>query len=294
MSFAGILRLLARLPLPVLHALGAMLGGLLFRVPNRLRRNAWENVPRCFPELSPAGQSRLVRATLIETLKSMVETAALWNWSGPRLLGLVREVTGRDIYEAALARGRGVIVVMPHLGSWELAATYCSSLQPMTTLYKPPRSPQLEAMMLAGRQRFGARLVPIDGRGLRALYQALSRHETVGILPDQNPRPGAGIHVPFFGQQTYTVTLAGRLIQKSGAAVVYAYAERMPRGQGFRMHFRAPVNSFADRDLDVITTRVNADIEACVREVPAQYQWTYRRFKFTPEELAKHLGPAAQ
>lgn len=288
MSLAQLLKLLSYLPLRALHALGAWTGWLAQWAPTRSRRNVWENIPRCFPELTAEQQRRMVRATLIETAKSFLETAALWNWPGPKVLGLIREVIGSEVLDQAMARGRGVIIVMPHLGSWELAASNCSSLQPMTTLYKPPGSAALEAMMLAGRQRFGARLVPTDAKGLRALYQALARGETVGILPDQNPRPGTGIHVPFFGQQTYTMTLVGRLIQKSGAEVIYAYAERLSRGAGFRMHLRAAGGTFEGLDLKALTARVNADIEACVREVPTQYQWTYRRFKFTPAELAKH------
>lgn len=288
MLLARLLKLLSYLPLRALHALGTVVGWLAQWPPTRSRRNVWENIPRCFPDLSAQQQRRMVRATLIETAKSFLETAALWNWPGPKVLGLIREVTGREVLTRALTQGRGVIIVMPHLGSWELAASYCSSLQPMTTLYKPPASAALEAMMLAGRQRFGARLVPTDARGLRALYQALARGETVGILPDQNPRPGTGIHVPFFGQQTYTMTLVGRLIQKSGAGVVHAYAERLPRGAGFHVYLRAAGGVAEGLDLEGVTALVNADIESCVRQCPTQYQWTYRRFKFTPEELAKH------
>lgn len=288
MHLARFLKLVSPLSLKSLHALGALAGGIATVVPGRARRNAWENIPRCFPEWPEDQQRRLVRASLRETAKTIFETAGLWNWPGERVLGLIQGVTGRDVLDPALAGGRGVIVVMPHLGSWELTASYCSSLRPMTTLYKQPPSAALEAMMLAGRQRFGARLVPTGTQGLRALYQALGRQEMVGILPDQNPRPGTGIHVPFFGQQTYTITLAGRLILKSGAPVVYAFAERLPRGQGFRIHIRPPSQSMEGLDVEGVTAQLNADIEACVREVPSQYQWTYPRFKFTPEELAKH------
>lgn len=206
MALAGLLKLLSHLPLPALHALGAAAGGCAARLPVRARRVAAQNVARCFPGLPHRAQQRLAGEALRETAKAFFEAAALWSWSGPRLMGLVTEVLGREHLERAVARGTGVVVVMPHLGSWELASLYGSSLQPMTTLYKRPRSPALERLMLAGRRRLGARLVPTGSAGVRALYQALARGQAVGILPDQNPTPGAGIYVPFFGHSTYTIT----------------------------------------------------------------------------------------
>lgn len=274
------LRLLSLLPLGVLHALGSALGWCLMRLPNRERRIARDNVARCFPELSDAQRRRLVADVLAETAKTFFETAALWHWSAPRVLKLVKEVDGRGVLDRAVAEGRGVVVVMPHLGSWELASLYCSSLIPMTTLYKAPDSTALEALMLAGRQRCGAHLVATDAKGLRALHQALARKEAVGILPDQTPKPGAGIHAPFFGQPAYTMTLSGRLIQKSESEVVYVFARRLARGRGFRLCFRAAAQPFVGVDLEQATARLNADIESCVREVPAQYQWTYKRFRY--------------
>ncbi len=283
------LKMLSWFSLRVLHALGAALGWCLLRLPNRERRIARENVARCFPERGQGAQRRLVADILKETAKTFFETAGLWHWPAPRVLGLIREVDGREHLDRAVAQGRGVIVVMPHLGSWELASLYCSSQLPMTTLYKAPDSTALEALMLAGRQRCGARLVATDTKGLRALYQALARQEAVGILPDQTPKPGAGVNAPFFGQSAYTMTLAGRLILKSEAPVVYVYARRLSRGRGFRICFRPAADSFAGADLERASALLNADIESCVREVPEQYQWTYRRFRSVAVPTA-HAG----
>jgi len=293
MPVAVVLKWLSYLPLSGLHALGVFVGWFLRMAPNRARRRARENIARCFPELSTVQQQRLVNAALVETAKAFFETAALWNWEGSRVVALVKEVIGGEYLDQAVAKERGVIVVMPHLGSWELATIYCSYLQPMTTLYKPPRLVKLEQMMLAGRQRLGAVFMPTDTRGVRAVYQALGKRQVVGILPDQNPTPGAGIYAPFFGYPTYTITLVGRLLQRTDAQVVYAFAQRLSGGNGFRLHFRAPLKPFSGLGLEQMTSQLNADIEACIREVPAQYQWTYPRFKFTPEELAKHIGSIA-
>lgn len=274
-----ILKVLSWLPLRALHVLGAGSGWLLFRLPTKARRRAVDNIANCFPELSAAEQRQWVQAVLVETAKSFFETAAIWNWPGGRVLSLVTEVSGRHLVDQAAQRDKGAIIVMPHLGSWELTTIYCSSLAPMTTLYKPPRSARLESMMLAGRQGLGARFVPTDANGVRALLKGLSRRELVGILPDQYPKPGSGVHVPFFGQSAYTMTLVGRLVQKTGATVVFAFAERLPRGSGFHMHFVENPTDLTELGLEAITAAINAGIETCVKTIPTQYQWTYKRFR---------------
>ncbi len=274
-----LLKSLSFLPLRVLHALGFAAGWLVFLLPTKQRDRARDNIATCFAELSDREQRKMVKQTLIETSKSFFEAAVLWNWPGARVMGLVTGVSGLQSVRQAMDEGKGVIIVMPHLGSWELTTIYCSSLGPMTTLYKPPKSSSMEKMMLAGRQRLGATFVPTDSNGVRAVYKGLGRREIVGILPDQYPKPGSGTHVPFFGQSAYTMTLVARLVQKTGAQVVYAFAERLPSGRGFRMHFLESGRELKGLDTKEITAAVNEGIEECVRRTPSQYQWTYKRFR---------------
>jgi len=210
-----ILKLLSLFPLRLLHAMGAATGWMAYLLPTKQRHRARDNITTCFAELPEKEQREMVAQTLAETSKFFFEAAALWNWPGARVMGLVVEVSGEQWVRQAVSAGKGVIIVMPHLGSWELTTIYCSSLGPMTTLYKPPKNPSLESMILAGRQRLGARFVPTDSNGVRAIYKGLERREIVGILPDQYPKPGSGTHVPFFGQSAYTMTLVGRLVQKT-------------------------------------------------------------------------------
>ncbi|GAB4360419.1 MAG: lysophospholipid acyltransferase [Gammaproteobacteria bacterium] len=274
-----LLKLVSRLPLRAVHTLGGGAGRVLGLLPNKARRRAEENLGLCFPELAPEERERWVRGVLVETAKTFFESAAIWNWPGERTLPLVTWVTGEELIAKARQGGKGVIVILPHLGCWELAALYCSSLGPMTTLYKPPRDEELGAMALAGRQRLGARLVPTDTQGILAIRKALARGEMAGILPDQYPQAGSGVHVPFFGQPAYTMTLVARLVQKTGASLVYAFAERLPDAGGFRLHFLENPVDLTGLDVEAITAVMNQGIEACVRQIPTQYQWTYKRFR---------------
>lgn len=277
-----LLRLLVRLPLPLLHGIGALFGWLGWLLPNANRTIALRNLELCFPQLSPQARRALARRTLIETGKLLLETPLLWLSSGQRALGLVREVRGLERVEQAIAAGKGVIVVSPHLGNWELCGLYLARYH-ITSLYRPPRKQAMEALVRTARERLGATLVPTDARGVRALYQALARGGMIGILPDQDPREEAGEFAPFFSVPAKTMTLLPRLAQKSGATVIFTFAERLPRGRGFCLHFLPAPAGIGSTDAVTAVTALNQGVEQCVRLAPAQYQWIYKRFRSRPD-----------
>ena len=273
----------ARLPLPLAQGLGAALGGLLLLFPNETRRVAWRNISRCFPDWSPARRRSLLRQSLMQTGRTAAETAGLWLWPLPRVLPLLREVKGKELLAEGMARGRGVIVLSPHLGSWEMTGLYLAAQWGITCMYRPPKLVAMNELMLHGRERGGARLVPTDAGGVRALLRALRQGEMVGILPDQDPDRDSGVFASFFGHPANTMVLLPKLARKSGATVLFAFAERLPRGRGFRLHIRPAPAGIDDADLGIAATSLNQGIEACVRQLPAQYQWGYKRFKGQPE-----------
>jgi KDO2-lipid IV(A) lauroyltransferase len=278
----GALHLFARLPLSASHRIGTAMGWLLAAVPNNLKRVTAINLSLCFPDLSAQERRRLLEQSLIETGKTFAETGALWLWDKERVLGLVLRVSGEDLLMQALAQGKGVILVAPHLGAWELAGLYCSTRCPLTSLYRPPRIAALDGMMRSTRERLGARLVPTDAQGIRAIVQTLRRGGAVGILPDQDPRRDQGVFAPFFGIPAHTMTLVGRLAARTGAGVLFIYAKRLTGGKGYEMNFMAALEDVADHQPERAAAQLNQGIERCVRAVPEQYLWAYKRFKTRP------------
>lgn len=275
-------RLLARLPLRLLHLLGALGGLLVWWLPNRHRRVTLRNVALCFPELSAAERRRLARRSLVETGKTLAEMPRVWFGAREAVLGLIREVQGEELLERALASG-GVVAVTPHLGNWELAGLYLSArFGGITSLYRPPRREGLAPLLRHARERFGAQLVPTDASGVRSLYRTLREGRLAGLLPDQEPRSG-GAFAPFFGRPALTMTLLPRLLHKSGAAVVFGFAERLPQGRGFRIRYFAAPAGLAAADPAAAAAALNRGVEQCVRARPEQYMWSYKRFKSRPE-----------
>jgi KDO2-lipid IV(A) lauroyltransferase len=279
---AWVLALVGLLPLPWAHALGAGLGELINLHHGRTRRTVETNLALCFPELDPATRARLTRQTLRETGKAVLELGAIWGWSGTRLGRCFVDTEGVELLAEGRRRGKGVLIAAPHLGCWEMTSHYAQLHgYQLTALYRPPRQRALAPLIRARRQRLGAALVPTDASGVKALLRALKRGECVGILPDQDAGRD-GVMAPFFGAPASTMILFARLAQRSGATLLLAFAERLAGGR-YRLHLRPLPEEVRDTDPRIAATTLNREIETCVRELPAQYQWTYRRFKTRAE-----------
>ncbi len=284
----GLLRLLAPLPLTVLHRLGSIVGWLIHWLPNRQRRNTLINLALCFPELSDRQLIALRRRSLIELGKTYCEIAYLWQRPMAAVFELIREVRGAELLHNNSQRG--LIVLSPHLGAWELAGLYLAAQRPTTIFYKPQK--QFDAAIRAARRRTGATLAPINASGIRLLVKALAHGEAVGILPDQAPRADKGaVFAPLFNMPAYTMLLVQRLAQRTGAAVVFLFAERLNDAAGYRIQCLAAPPLIDHADDQVAAAALNQGIENCIRHCPEQYLWSYRRFRERPASWGKvYLG----
>ena len=275
LAFA-VFRLIGSLPLPWLHGLGRWLGR---RRQGPARRIVECNLLLCFPSLDPAARAAMVDAALAEAGAGMLEAFRIW--TRPReALALIREVRGAEHLAQARAQGRGVLVLAPHLGAWELLNLYLAADGPGSVLYRPPGSAALDAAIVRARGALGMKQVRADRSAPRLLLRRLAAGELVGILPDQQPKVGDGVFVPFFGVQALTMTLAPRLAQR--VPTLMGWAERLPGAAGFRLHIDPMPPELADPDPTVAAAAMNAAIEQRVRTAPEQYVWTYKRFGKRP------------
>lgn len=282
---AAILKALIRgfafLPLSLAQSFGALVGWLLWVIPNRLRRTTRGNLERCYSDLAPEGRRSIARASLIETGKTVAEVGWVWFSSTERLLGRIESVEGEGHVRRALETGRGTLVLVPHLGNWEILSRYLQVNTRVLALYRPPRIAEMDAFIRQARERFGAELVPADRTGMRRIVEALNKGDGLGVLPDQEPLKQHGVFAPFFGVPALTMTLVARLTRKYGAVTVFGYCERTARG-GFRLRFQPSPDDLDSEDLVKAATQLNYGVEECVRRCPEQYIWSYRRFRTRP------------
>jgi len=276
-----LLKLLASLSLKNAQRLGAWIGRILWMGDSRSTRVTKENIELCFPELTAIEQQQLIKNSLLETGKLFSEFGMVWEWPTEKTLSLIRSVEGKEHLDAIVEKGKGVIVLAPHHGNWEMVGLYLSTLRPMAALYKPPKIKALEEYMSAVRGRHGSELVPTNKRGVIRLFSILSSQGMVGILPDQVPGGNGGVLAPFMGIPANTVKLVARLINRTDCEVVSLCAIRLPNAEGFNMVFRPADPEIYSDDVDTSVAALNRSIECCVKDHPEQYQWEYKRFKGT-------------
>jgi KDO2-lipid IV(A) lauroyltransferase len=269
------------LPLAVLHGFGWLLGNLLWLLPNKLKRITQLHLERCFPQWPQAQRNRVARRSLIESAKAVAEAPAIWFGSQRRLRRWLDDENTQTQVRALLADGKGVILLTPHLGSWEIAGQFLAAIDDLTLLYKPQKGAS-NAVILSGRARNPkARPVPTSAAGVKELLGALRRGEMIGILPDHDPPESSSTRfAPLFGMPANTMDLVGKLASRIKAPVWLIVAERLPWARGFRFHMQVVPAEITDPERG--TRVLNQALETCIARWPQQYWWSYKRYRRQP------------
>ena len=268
------LKCLRFFPLPAIHGLGAVVGLINYLFNRDHRAHAKGNLNQSGLSNGKITAEKMLFKSTLENSKGAFETFAIWFKSQLEVLNWVKNVDGWDAVEDAINSGKGLIFLTPHLGCFEITSLYYGAHYPMTVLYRQPRQAWLMPLIAAGRQRGKVTLAPANSQGVKLLLQALKRGEAIGILPDQAPLEGEGEWAPFFGRPAYTMTLASKLAQKTGAQVFMAFGERLSWGRGYNIHIHAIESGGINTP-----TLLNAEIERTIRQCPTQYLWMYDRYK---------------
>ena len=268
-------------PLWLAHAVGGGLGWLAFAFSSTYRQRFQDNAR--LAGLTAAQRFYAVGAAG----KQIAELPRLW-FGEPVAI----QWEGAHHIDAALAAGRGIVFLTPHLGCFEVTAqayaarygqaTPTQSGKPMTVLFRPPRKAWLTALVTQARQRPGLSTAPTTLAGVKRLIKALKDGECVGLLPDQVPTAGQGIWSPFFGRQAYTMTLAVRLALQTRATILVAWGARRAWGKGYKVQVLPLLAAAGDSlapDLEGAVAQVNAAMEKLIRTCPEQYLWGYARYK---------------
>ena len=269
-----IFRSLALMPLFLLQSLGIVLGWFAWLIPGPFKRLSNENFINAFPDATP----RMLRGAMLSVGQMFLEMPYWWVRRNDRLLNKTVAPADWHLFEEALAQGKGVILLSPHMGCFELLGPIYSSRYQSTVLFKVPRMAWLRAWIVTMRTRQKLKMAPANQTGVRSLVRTLLKGQTVGILPDQVPVSGEGVWAPFFGRPAYTMTLVQRLQSLTGAKIFVLGVERLGVAKGYRMHI-SPMNQMLSEDPLQAATQINAAMENMIRMAPEQYLWGYDRFK---------------
>ena len=276
-----LLYLLSLLPRKFSQRLGTLAGMLNAKLNSRSARVTRANVDLCLtPQAgNSADNDKFSTQSLIETGKTLMETPAVWLGDIERIDGWIQVVHNEALLREHLNDSTGLLVLLPHMGNWELFNVFYRRYGQMTALYQPPRQDYMQKVMQKVRVRHGNHMVPTTRSGLKQLYKTLREGGTAVILPDQVPAKGQ--FVPFFEQPALTDVLASRLLKKTGAKVLGIAMVRSDEGL-FDAHVLAPDSSIYEADEVTSIRAVNYLMQTCAEIAPKQYQWEYKRFRERP------------
>lgn len=287
----GFIHSLGALSLPRARQLGSAIGNALCFTKSRMYKVTLKNIQLCYPQMPADQQQQLAKSSLQETAKTIAETGIAWGGTPEKFkrnAAMIREVRNQHLFDEALAKKEGVLILTPHIGNWEFISCWLPQRCNLMALYKIAKMPGFEKAMLKAREDSGAKLVPGTGQGVKAFFQHyIDKHVTM-ILPDQEPSVKSGVWADFFGINTLTPKIVHSMIQKNPkGTVLFAYNLRTPTG--FEMVFRGVDEGVYSEDVEQSALAMNKGIEACIADAPAQYQWDYKRFKKHPDRFYKGL-----
>lgn len=268
--------LIGHLPLAVIRSIGASLGGLAWLLRSRMSLVTRQNIQLCYPNLDPHRQNVLSRESLQETSKTMAETCFAWVRSPEKVLGLIHEVQGKDLVDQYRAKGFAVVFVIPHQGNWEVINHYLGKHYGLTHMFQPNRNRHLSQYIQSKRAITGTRFVPTDRSGIKSQLKILRSGGCIGVMPDQEPLVHTGDFAPFFGIPALTNELI-KGYARTNSKMFTAVCERSNGG------FNVKLVEIPEVSEATALARVNQGIEDAIRLQPAQYLWSYKRFRTRPD-----------
>jgi Kdo2-lipid IVA lauroyltransferase/acyltransferase len=282
----GVLRAIELLPFSAQRHVGSALGQLIRRLPLAYVRIARRNIQLCMPDLSPQDQDDLLDRHCQSLGMGLCETANTW-WSSDQRVSGLAEVQGLEHLRAALAKGRGAIMIGGHFTTIEIATRILGTVVPLNVVYRPTKNALLSHTMFTSFTRNGK---PIAHDDIRTMIRALKKNEAVWYAPDQSYRNKGAAMVNFFGIPAATTTATSRLARISGAAVLTYFPERLPGNAGYRVVIGPALDDFPGDDAICDAERFNRLLEAQIRRVPEQYLWLHRRFKGLSADYPDYYG----
>ena len=287
-TWAGlsVLRAIELLPFSAQRHVGSALGRLIRRLPLAYVRIARRNIQLCMPALSPQDQADLIDRHCQSLGMALCETANTW-WSSDERVHKLAEIQGLDNLTAALAKGRGAIMIGGHFTTIEIATRILGTVVPLNVVYRPTKNALLSQTMVTSFERHGN---PIAHDDIRSMIRALRKNEVVWYAPDQSYRNKGAAMVNFFGIPAATTTATSRLARISGAAVLTYFPERLPGNAGYRVVIGPAFEDFPGPDAVCDVERFHGLLEAHIRRVPEQYLWMHRRFKGLSADYPDYYG----
>ena len=292
-SLSRLLDFVSRQPLTVARLFAKSLAFLVNTLHlSKTTQTIQLNIQITLPELNAQQRKQITQHAIRNELTSYFEFFHIWGSSNSKNIQRVHQVHGEALLQDALAAQQGVVLIVPHFGTWEIMNAWLAQYTQMTIMYKPVKNPAADAFVRQARSREQAHLVPTDESGVRQIFKALKQGGTTVILPDHTPNVG-GEMIPFFGIPLESSNLSAKLIQKTKAKALFLYALRN-ENQSFDIYIEAMDEQIYHCNANAGTTLIHRAIEDLIRRHPAHYHWSYKRYKAHPDLRGVYHKPVDQ
>ncbi|MGE8559676.1 MAG: lysophospholipid acyltransferase family protein [Acinetobacter sp.] len=277
-----LLKFISRQPIQISRFIARMLAGLVnFLKMSKTSDTIRLNLQIALPELTAAQHEKIIPKAIHNELTSYFEFFSIWGADNHKNIARIHSISGEKLLQDAVKAPEGLVLIVPHFGTWEIMNAYLAQFTQMTILYKPVKNESADQFVREARSREQANLVPTDESGVRQIFKALKQGGTTVILPDHTPNVG-GEMIPYFGIPLATSNLSAKLIQKTKAKALFLYALRNDN-HGFDMHIEPVDDRIYQGNPNEGTGVIVEAIENLIRRYPEHYHWSYKRFKASPE-----------
>lgn len=279
MTIYFIFKIIALFPLRFLQKIAIVVAFALYTLNSSIKRITTINIQLAYPELNQEAQQKLIKKSVQSQCLTYIEFIKCWGMPPEYSLSLLKNIHGESILKDALANKKGVIVVVPHFGCWELLNAWLNLYTQPMIMYKPDKMKGINRYLLEARQKFNATLVPADETGIRAIFKHLKQGGLTVILPDHLPKASGGLYSPFFHQNTLSATLVSKLASKTQCNVIGLSCIRNADLSSFDVHCTMLPDDILSKDLQHSVNALNLAMQEMINEAPEQYIWSYKRFR---------------
>ncbi|VXA57920.1 putative lipid A biosynthesis lauroyl acyltransferase [Acinetobacter proteolyticus] len=276
-----LIKLISRQPIQLGRFFARLVAALVNTFPlSKLSKIISLNIQIAFPDMEQQQRQKLTKRAIQNELTSYFEFLSIWGSTNEKNIKSIHRIQGEHYLHEAVAEKKGLVLVIPHFGTWEVMNAWLSQYTQMTILYKPVKNPDADQFVRDARSREQAHLVPTDESGVRQIFKALKQGGTTAILPDHTPDHG-GDMVNYFGIPLASSSLSAKLIQKTKAKALLIYTKRNDQ-DGFDMYIE-PINpQIYQGTAEDGTLIIHQTLEQLIRRYPEHYHWSYKRFRANP------------
>lgn len=279
MAIYLLLKFIAIFPLSFLQKIATLAAYILFHSNSSIKRISTINLQLAYPELEQTALQERIRLSIQSQCLTYIEFVKCWGMPPQYSLDLLKNIHGADLLEKALANKKGVIVVIPHFGCWELLNAWLNIYTQPMIMYKPSKTKGMNRYILDARQKFNATLVPTDKVGIRQIFKHLKQGGLTVVLPDHLPKPSGGIYSQFFQQNTLSATLVSKMAAQTQCNVLGLSCIRNSELSNFDVHCTELPQTILSKDLQQSVDSLNLTMQEMVNLAPEQYIWSYKRFR---------------